>query len=107
MTTRVRLLLTAALVCATALGLVLGSGMAEPRRSDTAAELADSVATRLLHATPRQRRAVLRDARAGAATDGESGVGTDAKGQVVTQKRKPPASPLDPAPGASRGCRIA
>jgi len=90
MTTRVRLLLTAALVCATALGLAAGSRMAGARRADTAAHLADSIAGRLVHASPRQRRAIIRDARAAAARDGARVVIIDAGGAVAGRTRVVP-----------------
>src|SRR3954466_10706635 len=95
MTTRVRLLLTAALVCATALGLAAGSRMAGARRADTAAHLADSIAGRLVQATPRQRRTVIREARATAARDGASVVIVDAEGGVAGRTRVVPRSLTD------------
>ena len=70
-------------MCATALGLAAGSRMAGARRSDTAAHLADSIAGRLVQATPRQRRAIIREARTAAARDGASVVIIDAGGGVA------------------------
>src|SRR4051794_18979850 len=90
MTTRVRLLLTAALVCATALGLAAGSPMAGARRPDTAGHLADSIAGRLVHASPRQRRAIIRDARAAAARGGARVVIIDAGGAGAGRTRGVP-----------------
>ena len=105
MTTRVRLLLTAALVCATALGLAAGSRMAGARRPDTAAHLADSIAGRLVHATPRQRRAIIREARTTAARDGVSAVIINAGGGVAGRTRvvsRPLIAATRGGPGDSR-----
>ena len=81
--------------------------MAGARRSDTAAHLADSIAGRLVQATPRQRRAVIREARAAAARDGASVVIIDAGGGVAGRTRVVPRPLIDALRGRPGDSRIA
>ena len=94
-------------MCATALGLAAGSRMAGARRPDAAAHLADSIAGRLVHATPRQRRAIIREARTAAARDGASVVIIDAGGGVAGRTRVVPRPLIAATRGGPGDSRIA
>ena len=94
-------------MCATALGLAAGSRMAGTRRPDAAAHLADSIAGRLVHATPRQRRAIIREARTTAARDGVSVVIIDAGGGVAGRTRVVPRPLIAATRGGPGDSRIA